>query len=89
MSQDTALAYGQQAMWLIIQVAAPAVLAGLIVGVIISVFQAATSIQEQSLVFVPKVLALMGALALTGGWMMTRLVEFARVMLMSVANGPR
>lgn len=89
MTEDTALAYGQQAMWLILQVAGPAILAGLAVGVIVSIFQAATSIQEQSLVFVPKVLALMAALAVCGGWMMTRLVEFARQMLLSAAQAPR
>lgn len=89
MSQETALALGQQTMWLIIQVVAPCVLAGLIVGVLVSIFQAATSVQEQSLVFVPKVLALFAALALTGGWMMTRIVEFSRELFLSIAQMPK
>ena len=67
----------QQALWLSIEIAAPAVLAGLAVGVLISVFQAATQIQEQSLTFVPKVAALMAVLLACGGWMLTRAVDFS------------
>lgn len=49
--------------------AAPILLAALIVGLIIAIFQATTSIQEQTLTFVPKILTILGMLALLGGWM--------------------
>ena len=49
--------------------AAPILLAALIVGLIIALFQATTSIQEQTLTFVPKILTILGMLALLGGWM--------------------
>ena len=86
MSQETALGLGQQCMWVAAQIAAPLILAGLIVGALVSVFQAATQIQEQSLVFVPKVVTLVAALSVCGGWMMTRLVEFTRSLLLSLPH---
>lgn len=86
MSQETVLDWGRQSMMLIIQVAGPIVGAGLVIGVAVGVFQAATQIQEQSLTFVPKMAALMGVLLLTGGWMMTKMVEFTRAAIMSLPN---
>jgi flagellar biosynthetic protein FliQ len=86
MSQETALGLGQQCMWVAAQIASPIILAGLIVGALVSVFQAATQIQEQSLVFVPKVVTLLAALSICGGWMMTRLVEFTRSLLLSLPH---
>jgi flagellar biosynthesis protein FliQ len=86
MSQEAALGLSQQCMWLVIQIAAPLVLAGMIVGVLVSVFQAATQIQEQSLVFVPKVVTLFAGLSLCGGWMMTRLVDFTRALFLSLPH---
>jgi flagellar biosynthetic protein FliQ len=84
MSQEMALGLGQQSMWIALQIAAPVILAGLVVGLLVSIFQAATQIQEQSLLFVPKVLALVAALGLCGGWMMTRIIEFARALILSL-----
>ena len=86
MSQEAALALGQQCIWLAAQIAAPVILAGMAVGVLVSVFQAATQIQEQSLVFVPKVVTLVGVLALCGGWMMTKMVDFTRTLFLSLPN---
>ena len=86
MSQEMALGLGQQAMWIALQIAAPVILAGLVVGLLISIFQAATQIQEQSLLFVPKVLALLAALGLCGGWMLTRIVDFTRSLILSLPN---
>jgi len=66
----------QDAITLIIQVSAPVLLIGLAVGLLVSVFQAMTQINEQTLSFVPKILAILGALVLFGDWMMTRLSDF-------------
>ena len=63
-------------LWLIIEVSAPLVLISLIVGLIISIFQTVTSIQEQTLTFVPKLIAVFIAIMLTGSWIMNNIVEF-------------
>ena len=61
------------ALFMVIKVAAPVLLVSLIVGLIISIFQTVTSIQEQTLTFVPKVLAIFLALIVIGNWMLTEL----------------
>ncbi len=84
MTTEAALGLGQQCMWIAAQIAAPLVMAGMTVGLLVSVFQAATQIQEQSLVFVPKVVTLVATLSVCGGWMITRMVEFTRSLLLSL-----
>ena len=64
------------ALFLIIQVSMVPLLVSLVVGLLISIFQTATSIQEQTLTFVPKIISLFLTIALIGGWMMTKMVEF-------------
>lgn len=86
MSQEVALGLAQHALWVAVQVAAPLVVAGLIVGLVISVFQAATQIQDQALAFIPKVLALAAALWVTGGWILTTLVDFTRGLFLTIPN---
>ena len=56
--------------------AAPILLAALVVGLIVAIFQATTAIQEQTLTFVPKILTILGMLALLGGWMFSVLREY-------------
>ena len=62
----------------ILTLAAPILLTALIVGLVISILQATTSIQEQTLTFVPKVTAIMLMLALLGGWMFGSLAEYTK-----------
>jgi flagellar biosynthesis protein FliQ len=57
-------------------IAAPLLLIGMVVGLIISIFQATTSIQEQTLSFVPKIAAILGALILLGPWIMASMMQF-------------
>ena len=59
-----------------LMIAAPVLLVGLLVGLIISIFQATTSIQEQTLTFVPKIAAILGALILFGPWIVASMVQF-------------
>lgn len=61
-----------------VMVAAPVLLVSILVGLTVSIFQATTHIQEQTLTFVPKVLAIIGVLILFGPWMLTVLTEFMR-----------
>ena len=60
----------------VLMVAGPLLLSALIVGLTVAILQATTSIQEQTLTFVPKVFAILGMLALLGGWMFTSLGQF-------------
>ena len=75
-TQDAVLDIARAAIFNIIIVSAPLLLVSLIVGLIISIFQTVTSIQEQTLTFVPQVLAVFIALMLAGSWMMNTMIEF-------------
>jgi flagellar biosynthetic protein FliQ len=69
-------------------IAGPLLLVGLIVGLIISIIQATTSIQEQTLTFVPKIAAILGALMILGPWIMTSLKEFTVRLFSQIGNMP-
>lgn len=79
---DTAMVVdlGRQALWMTMLISAPLLGVALMVGLIIGVFQAATSINEQTLSFIPKLIALGLTLALLGGWMINLLVDYTRVL---------
>ncbi len=70
MSTDWVVDMGSEALFLIIKTAAPILLVSLVVGLIVSIFQTVTSIQEQTLTFVPKILAVFLTLMLLGGWIL-------------------
>jgi len=74
LAQASALMTG--AVLEIVILAAPILLTALVVGLLVSILQATTSIQEQTLTFVPKITAIMLVLALLGGWMFTHLSEY-------------
>ena len=71
---------GRQALWMTMLISAPILGIGLLVGLTVGVFQAATSINEQTLSFIPKLVALGVTLALTGGWMINTMVDYTRVL---------
>lgn len=76
MTVDEIVAIASSALFLVIKVAAPVLLVSLSIGLIISIFQAVTSIQEQTLTFVPKIVSVFLALILLGNWMLTQLTGF-------------
>lgn len=76
MTVDEVTAIASSALFLIIKVSAPVLLVSLVIGLIISIFQAVTSIQEQTLTFVPKILAVFLALILLGNWMLSEMSGF-------------
>ena len=76
MNQDTVVNLASQAMSLALKVAGPILLAALVVGVIVSVFQAVTQIQEQSLSLVPKIVAVAVVIVVLGPWMLGQLVSY-------------
>lgn len=76
MSVGIVMDIAREALWLIIKCSAPLLLVSLIVGLVISIFQTVTSIQEQTLTFVPKILSIFITLILCGGWIMENIVQF-------------
>ncbi|MBQ4522724.1 MAG: flagellar biosynthesis protein FliQ [Lachnospiraceae bacterium] len=86
MSVEQVVDIARRALWLIIETSAPLLLVSLIVGLIISIFQTVTSIQDQTLTFVPKILAVFIALMLCGGWIMQKCSEFFEELVKSFSN---
>lgn len=80
------LAIGKQSLYLILVLSAPPVLVALVVGLMISLVQATTQIQEQTLTFVPKLVAVFVTLAFTGPWLMTTLIKYAQTLLSGFPN---
>jgi len=76
MSEGAIVSLGRDAVLTVLLVAAPMLLAGLGVGLLVSLFQATTQIQEQTLTFIPKIVAVLVALVVFGAWMLRTLVEF-------------
>lgn len=76
MTTDFIIGLAGQAVYTVLKVSAPMLVLGLVVGLIVSIFQATTQIQEQTLAFVPKIIAVMLALLLFGPWILTTMVEF-------------
>ena len=76
MDQDIIIEVGQDALFLIVALAGPLLVSALVVGLLVGVFQAATQIQEQTLSFIPKLLALVVALAVLGPWLLNNWLVF-------------
>jgi flagellar biosynthetic protein FliQ len=77
-NEITVLEVGAEALWVILKISAPIMIAGLIIGLIISLFQALTSIQEMTLTFVPKIIVIFVAIVIFLPFMMTMLLEYSR-----------
>ncbi len=78
MTRDTVVSLAVDAMMLALKIGMPILLAGLVVGLVISVFQAVTQIQEQTLTFIPKILATALVVVIAGPWMLDQLVAYAQ-----------
>ena len=76
MSADLVIQLAQEALMVVLLVSAPMLGLGLTVGLMVSVFQATTSIQEQTLAFIPKIIAVFVAILIFGPWMLSMMVEF-------------
>ncbi|MCI5501432.1 MAG: flagellar biosynthesis protein FliQ [Lachnospiraceae bacterium] len=70
MSEGVVIDIAREVVWTIVETSAPLLIVSLVIGLIISIFQTVTSIQEQTLTFVPKFIAVMLIIVLAGGWMM-------------------
>lgn len=76
MSIDVVVQIANQALYVIIKTSAPLLLVSLVIGLIVSIFQTVTSIQEQTLTFVPKILGVFVAMMILGHWMLNSMSSF-------------
>lgn len=86
MTQGQVMELLQSALLVAIKLAAPMLLVSIAIGLVVAIFQAATQIHEQTLTFVPKVLAIAFLLLATGSWMMTTMNEFVSSLFTTIAN---
>ncbi|MDI7741675.1 flagellar biosynthesis protein FliQ [Lysinibacillus fusiformis] len=76
MTQEMVIAIAERAIWIVLIVSGPLLLIALIVGLLVSIFQATTSIQEQTLAFVPKIIAVLVAIIFFGPWMISQMTSY-------------
>ena len=86
MEPQAVLTVGQNALFMLLMVAAPVLATVLGVGLIVSIFQAITSIHEATLSFVPKLIAAIAVFAIAGPWMMGTLVDFIRSTILAIPS---
>ena len=84
MNQDVVVSLAMDAITLSLKIALPMLMVGLVVGLVISVFQAVTQIQEQTLAFIPKVLALVAVIAIGGPWMLGQLEAYTQALWLAI-----
>ena len=84
MTPESVLTVGQEALGVMMAVGAPLLVTALAVGLVISVLQAATQINEMTLSFIPKLIAIVAALVIAGPWMLETLVDYTRRLLESI-----
>ncbi|HZZ71943.1 MAG TPA: flagellar biosynthesis protein FliQ [Pirellulales bacterium] len=86
MDVQTAIDLGRQAIMMTLLISAPVLIGGLIVGLVIGLFQALTQIQEQTVAFVPKLVAMVLILSLTMPWLISQMVEYTQQLYSSIPD---
>jgi len=84
MTPEFIVGFGKEAVWITLLVASPMLFVGLLVGLIISIFQAVTQVHEMTLTFIPKILAVMAALVFFAPWMMSVLLNFTEILFINI-----
>jgi flagellar biosynthetic protein FliQ len=84
MDAQTAIDLGREAIWITLLIGAPILLVGLLVGLVIGLLQALTQIQEQTVVFVPKLVAMILVLGLTLPWLITQMVQYSTSLISGI-----
>ncbi len=84
MTPESVMTMGRQAMEVTLMIAAPMLLTALIIGLLVSIFQAATQINEQTLAFIPKLVGVFLALIVAGPWMLTIILDYMRTMFSGI-----
>ncbi|MBI3147750.1 MAG: flagellar biosynthesis protein FliQ [Betaproteobacteria bacterium] len=86
MTADTVMSLGAQALQMTLLLAAPLLIAALATGLVVSIFQAATQINEMTLSFIPKLVAIFATMVIAGPWMLALLVDYMRRLFESIPN---
>ncbi|WP_192036500.1 flagellar biosynthesis protein FliQ [Halomonas sp. YLGW01] len=84
MTPETVMSLAYQGMRITLMLAAPMLLAALLIGLLVSLFQAATQINEMTLSFIPKILGVFGVLVLAGPWLLTLITDFTRQLIQNI-----
>ncbi|MFI3222805.1 MAG: flagellar biosynthesis protein FliQ [Methylococcaceae bacterium] len=86
MTPESIMSMGHQAILVTLMVAAPMLLVALVIGLVVSIFQAATQINEATLSFIPKLIGIFATLVIAGPWMLTVLTDYLRSVLTNIPN---
>ena len=86
MDPQTAIDLGRDAIMISLLVSAPVLLAGMVVGLLVGLLQALTQIQEQTVAFVPKIVAMILVLCLALPWLMTQMIEYTRELILNIPD---
>ena len=86
MEPQDAIDLGREAIWIALMVGAPVLLTGMIVGLTIGLFQALTQIQEQTVAFVPKIVAMVLALSIALPWLITQMLQYSGDLITEIPN---
>jgi flagellar biosynthesis protein FliQ len=81
MDPQSAIDLGREALWTMLIVASPVLIAALVVGLVIGLLQAMTQVQEQSLAFVPKIIVMLLVLSISLPWLITRMVQYTSTLI--------
>ena len=84
MQPQTAIDLGREALWIALLVGSPVLISGMVVGLLIGLFQALTQIQEQTVAFVPKILAMVLALSFTLPWVIVHFIQYSTDLILSI-----
>jgi len=84
MTPQSVVTIGQQALYVMLVLSAPLLLTALVVGLVVSILQAATQINEMTLSFIPKLVAMVAALVIAGPWMITYYVDYVKRLFESI-----
>jgi len=86
MEPQDAVDLGRQAAMIALVISSPVLLAGMVVGLVIGLIQALTQIQEQTVAFVPKIIAMVAALSITLPWLIGEMVEYSRALITNIPD---
>ncbi len=86
MSESMVIELGQEAMFNILILSAPMLVIGLLVGLAVSIFQATTQIQEATLAFIPKIIAILGSVVIFGPWLLNIIIDYTLKLYTNLHN---
>ena len=86
MTPDLALELGRQMLWMAMMIGAPIIVSSMLTGLIVSVVQVVTQVQEMSLTFVPKLIVIFFVLMLSGSWMLAKLMTYSTRLIESIPS---